>query len=158
LERAREYYESAISLDPKFARAHVLFGDYYFSLAGLGLLPAHLAMPSASAQAEKALALDPQFLEAESLLASVAGVYDYDWKQADERFRRSMSHPPFDPVIRWAYAAFYLLPTGRMEEAIAQLKRVLEEDPLNLRVLPFLTWTLGELGRYSEADAVVRQM
>ena len=39
---------------------------------------------------------------------------------------------PASPVVRFRYAASGLLPHGRMDEAIAEVQRALESDPLSL--------------------------
>jgi predicted Zn-dependent protease len=79
----------------------------------------------------------------------VAGVYDYDWKEAERRFRLPMAHDPVPPFVRQAYGSF-LLPMGRLEESVEQAEQGLKEDPLNVAAriglagpLSLLSWQTG---------------
>jgi hypothetical protein len=56
--RAKECYEQAIAMDPKFALAHCEYGIYFLSLAAAGALPANQAFPIVRSLAEKALELN----------------------------------------------------------------------------------------------------
>ena len=132
LPRVKECYEQAIALDPKFALAHCELGNYFLSMAILGTLPADQAMPQVRSHAQQALELDPSFPEGHAMLGLVAGVFDYDWKEAARRFRRAMAGDRVPTLARWLYAAHYLLPTGRPDEAGQQLDLALQEDPLNI--------------------------
>ena len=86
MEQAKVFYEQAIALDPQFALAHAAYADYLFGRATVGMTPAHEAMPSARATAQRALELDPSLPEAHAVLGVLAAAYDYDWKEAERRF------------------------------------------------------------------------
>ena len=132
--RCKEYSEQAIALDPQFALAHCGYADYFLQLAGAGYMPAHEAMPLVREEAQKALKIDPSLPEAHAMLGSVAALYDYDWKEADRRFRLALAHDPVPPRVRQWYATFYLVPMGRMQESVDQLEQGLKEDPLNIAI------------------------
>jgi tetratricopeptide (TPR) repeat protein len=101
-------------------------------LALFGLQPGRVAMPLARTAAQKALDRDPSQPEAHAILGAVAATYDFDWKEADQRFRMALDCEPVSPWVRGLHANFYLLFFGRLREAVEQWNRAVEADPLNL--------------------------
>jgi tetratricopeptide (TPR) repeat protein len=154
LARSREYYDEAIALDAGFALAHIGLAEHYLLLTfSTSLLPAHEAMPLVRACARKALELDPSLPEARGMLGVVAAVYDYDWKDAQRLFRLAMAHEPVSPPVREYYGYLYLLPMGRPEDAVEELRKALTEDPLNLMFRLLLGDSLMAAGRYEDSSA-----
>jgi serine/threonine-protein kinase len=132
LERSKEFFERAIALDPEYALAHAALASYYWGLAFNGLRPSREVMGVARAEALKALELDPDLPEALSALGVGAAAYDYDWKESERWFSLAMAGSSVTAGVRWCYAFYYLMPYGRVKEAVKQLERVVEEDPLNI--------------------------
>jgi tetratricopeptide (TPR) repeat protein len=64
-------------------------------------------------------------------LGAVAALYDYDWKEAERLFRLAMTGAAIPPGVR-ILSMFYLLPIGRLQDAIQEHERALKEDPLSL--------------------------
>jgi len=128
--RSRECLEQALTLDPEFALPYVGLADYHFALAAVGGSPSHEAMPRARELARRALEIDPELPEAHAMLGIVAGHYDYDWSEAERRFRLAVNREPLSPHLRQWYGTFLLFATGRTDEARRQLSRVIDEDPL----------------------------
>jgi len=158
LARSRECLEQAIALDPKFALAHSELGGYFLSRTVLGLMPAHEAMPLVRAEAQKALDLDPALPEAQAMLGMVAGVYQCDWKEAERRFRLAMARDPVPAFVRQLYGFYYLLASGRPQEAAEELDRACKQDPLALMVRTNLGNCLLAVGRDAEAEMEFRQI
>jgi serine/threonine-protein kinase len=158
LARSKEYLEQAIALDPEFALAHCGYADHFLVLASSGFMPAHEAMPRVREEARKALEIDPSLPEAHAMLGIVAGVYDYDWKEAERRFRLAMAHDPVPPRVREWYGWFYLLPIGRMEEAVEQHEQELKGDPLNVMDRICLAVSLMGVGRLADAQAELHKV
>jgi TolB-like protein/Tfp pilus assembly protein PilF len=158
LVRSREYLEQAIALDPKFALAHVGLGDCFLNRAFPGFLPAREAMPLVREAAQKALDIDPSLPEGHALLGVVAGVYDYDWREAERRFRLAAAHDPVPAYVRDLHGVFYLLPSGRPQEAAEELERALKPDPLAVIVRARLAICLLAAGREVEAEAEFHQV
>jgi hypothetical protein len=94
--------------------------------------PAGDVLPSAKSAAEKALAIDPGNSEAHGLLAMMAAVCDYDWKAAEQHFRKGMAADPVPPVVRHYHVLYYPLPLGRAAEAMQQSRLALRTDPLSM--------------------------
>jgi TolB-like protein/Flp pilus assembly protein TadD len=158
LARARDCYEQAIAFDRSFALAHNALGEYWFTLAFLGLQSARDAMPMVRAAAERALALHPSIPEAHGLLGVVAATYDYDWTESGRRFRLAMAQEPVPPDVRRLYGSFYLLLTGRPQDAAEELQHLMEGDPLNLRLRLRLAACLQAAGRDSDAFVQYREI
>jgi len=151
LARSKEYYEQAIAFDPVFALAYVGLADYFLLLAaGVTLIPAHQAMPLIKDLTAKALAIEPSFPEAHAMAGIVAGVYDYNWKECETRFRMAMSRDPVSPQVRQWYGYFCLISLGRFDEAIEELNRAVQEDLLNTISRVQLAIGLWLAGRYED--------
>ena len=132
LAKAKECFEQALAIDPNYAPAYSGLAAYYYVLAALGMKPAGDVAPLAKSAAEKALAIDPANGEAHSVLGIVAAACDYDWKAADTHFRQAMAAEPVPPLVRYRYVMYYLLPLGRVADAMEQSRLGLETDPLSM--------------------------
>jgi tetratricopeptide (TPR) repeat protein len=113
--------------------------------------------PLAKAAAEKALAIDPASSEAHSVLATVAGIFDYDWTLAETHHRKAMAAEPVPAMVRFRYALYYLLPWGRFADALEQSRLALETDPLSTNLNYCMTLCLCRTKRYQEAIAYARR-
>ncbi len=151
LPRAEECLKQAIALDAKFALAHCEYGQFLVVLTILGIRTPREAMTLARIHAEKALELDPSLPEGHAILGAVAGVYEYDWKEAERRFRIAMARDPVPALVLWSYAYHYLRATGRMDEAVEKFDFILQSDPLNMLSLMNRAICLGDAGHLEEA-------
>jgi eukaryotic-like serine/threonine-protein kinase len=158
LPRAKECFEEAIALDPKFALAHCAYGVYFFSLVLVGILPAKQGLPIGRVQAQKALDLDPSLPDGHAMLGGVAAYLDYDWKEAEKCFRMAMARDPVPPLVRLPYAMCSLLPTGRTAEAVQQMDLALQEDPLNAQMRLYRALCLTACGRDEQAFKEYREV
>ena len=101
--------------------------------------------------ARKALEIDPSSAEAHAWLGIFAVVRDFDWKEAERRFRLALARKPVQPNIRHVYGYFYLRLVGRAVEAVEEHRRALETDPLNLIIRVGLALSLRDAGRAQDA-------
>jgi TolB-like protein/Tfp pilus assembly protein PilF len=157
MARTREYLEQATALDPGYAPAHSALGSYYEALAVLGMLPAHEATPLARAALRKALSIDPSLPDALAPLGWIASAYDYNLEEAERLFRLALASNPVPPVVRWNYG-HYLLSLGRSKEAIEEIGRALQTDPLNVSYHRSLAYFLLGAGREADAATECRRM
>jgi serine/threonine-protein kinase len=144
--RGRECLERAIALDRDFALAYAELATCVRDGAGWQVETALQALPRARAFAQRSLEIDPALPEAHAELAAVALFLDYDWEIAGHHFRLAMTHGPTPATVSHLYGFYYLMPLGRIREAIARLKRSLTEDPLNTLCrtqLAVLHWEAG---------------
>jgi serine/threonine-protein kinase len=145
--RAKQHLEQAIVLDPGFALPYFALGFGYFALAYFGLMPAREAMPLVRRAAQKALDIDSSLPETQALLGFVAALYDYDWKLAEHYYQLAMAHEPVPALVRFGYAAYYLLVLGRSLDAAQQMALAVQDDPLNGRYHTVLGLCLEASGR-----------
>ena len=132
MAKANEFFEQALAIDPYYAPAYSGLAEYYFHLAGLGIKPVADMAPLAKSAAGKALAIDPANSVAHSVLAAMAAVFDFDWKAAETHFRKAMPAEPVPAMVRSRYAVNYLVPSGRVLDAMEQMRLALETDPLSM--------------------------
>lgn len=155
-EQTKALLEHAIELDARFALPYSLLGGCYTMLANLGFKPAHAMMPLARAAEESALRVDPALPEAHALLGVCAGGFGHDWIGAEREWRLAMAREPISRDVRFWYGNHYLLPIGRVAEAVETMGRALEEDPLNLLYRHLYARGLRHLGRLDDAAAELR--
>jgi TolB-like protein/Tfp pilus assembly protein PilF/predicted Ser/Thr protein kinase len=130
--RTHECFEQAASLDSAYAAPHAELGlNYLLSSTNVACSLRELT-PLIRAEALKALELDPTETNPHSLLGAIAATHDYDWADAARHFEVAMSSPSVSAETRWAYASFYLQPLGRFRESVKEMRRAVEEDPLNV--------------------------
>jgi tetratricopeptide (TPR) repeat protein len=153
LSQAKEYYEQAFALDPKFALGWCGLAQVYFQIGSLGYMPPIPAYAQARQAALKALEIDETLAEAHTILGMLHAS-DYDWKSAEREFRRSMELDPNSGAVVGNYNYYYLLTMGRLDEAVAAAQRFLERDPL----APSGQWHLGICYYYKRQwDRAIRQ-
>jgi len=157
LAHAKECYEQAIALDPKFAQAHCEYGNYFWGLALAGALPANQALPMIRSLAERALELDPSLPDGHAMSGIVAVYLEYDWKEAERRFRLAMARDPVSVNVR-LYYTWYLQLVGRPTEAVQQMNLGLQADPLNLTLRQNRAVFLAGAGRDEEAAEGFREV
>jgi len=142
-EAGRRYCEQAIALDPNYALAYVMLSESYLWSAFWGSMDPREAFPRAKSAALEALKLDDTIADAHSALGTVLGSGEFDWHGAEREFRRALELNPSSAAVRydyaWCYAMWFLLPLGRGEQALTEMRRALELDPLD----PFYNSLLG---------------
>ncbi len=153
---AVEHFRAAVAADPTYAPAHVGLADCYNQLGtvmvGSGS-PAAMR-PQAMAAAIAALQIDPMLAEAHAALG-YARHYDWQWEAAERSFLRALELDANNPLT-YVWYANYLASRGRLDEAIAHVKRARQLDPLSLVVITNVGWTLSYARRYDEAIAAYR--
>jgi len=190
MELARKFYEQASELDPGFAMPHVGLGFYWYNLAHFGRHFAADCVPSARAEAQRALQIDPSLPEAHALLGYIAAMYDLDWAAVEKHFdfpkakevgfgllrplygwvqfwrgnvqpaielaRRAIEEDPLEPWARMNLHA-YLQGAGREDEALEQLKKVLELDENQVVALVSMAMIYAGKTNLAEALKVARR-
>jgi TolB-like protein/DNA-binding winged helix-turn-helix (wHTH) protein/Flp pilus assembly protein TadD len=133
LEKAVDYFSQAIERDPNYAQAYSGLADSYALLGDweYGVLAPTEALPRAKAAAVKALQLDDTLSEAHTSLAFCLDVFDWDWKSADSEFRRAIElNPGYATAHHWY--AWHLSLLGKNDDAIAEMRKAQNVDPLSL--------------------------
>jgi TolB-like protein/Tfp pilus assembly protein PilF len=154
--RAKECFEQAIALDPSYAAPHAELGMSYLWLAQ-GLSPMIEVADLIRAEAQKALELDPSESGPNFLLGAVAAAYDYDWEASATYFEKAMNGNSASSDARYAYAGYYLQPLRRSQEAVEQMQRAVELDPLNVAWRAMLAFHLSTAGMHDRGFEEVRK-
>ncbi len=102
-------------------------------------------------EARIALDLEPFETDTHFLLGAVAASHDYDWPEAARQFQLAMASPSVPAEAHWAYASMYLSTFGRFEESTLEMRRAVEQDPLNVIWRGILMGHLVCARRYEEA-------
>jgi TolB-like protein/Flp pilus assembly protein TadD len=132
--RAIEHFQQAIKFDPKFALAYARIAETYGSMPAYPYLAPKEAFPQAKAAAEKALEIDPTLAEAHTFLAYSLAIYDWNWPAAERSFKRAIELDPNNSAAHFRYGQIYLLSAGHFDEGIAEIKRGLELEPLDINM------------------------
>jgi tetratricopeptide (TPR) repeat protein len=137
-------FERAVKDDPQFTLAYIGLADAWgsFSFSVPGALPAKEIYPHEEAAALEAARLDPTLPRAHSLLAGVYFNNEYDWTAAEREYKRVIELTD-SATSHSAYGTF-LATQGRFDDAIAEVKRCAELDPLsamsNIDMLEIYYW------------------
>ena len=151
LARSIEYFDAAIAADPQSALPHTGLADAHTLLVDFGMVSPSEGMPKARAAALRAIELDSTVSEAYASLALIRSLYDWEWQEARELYRRAIElNPGYATAHHWLGVDWYAL-NGYFAEARAELDIALQLDPLSGIIregrafVPFLEY------RYDEA-------
>ncbi len=150
LEKAQEFFESALKEDPECALAYSGLADTYTLMAGYGLAPPREMWPKAKAAALKAIATNPQLPEPHAALGSVLTFYDHNWAEAEMEFRKALELRPQFAEAHLRYG-FYFMATGRLEQALRRARTAHQLDPLSASTTAAETMVLTYMGRCESA-------
>ncbi len=153
--RAVQHFETAIAREPDNAIAHAGLAEAYTELSGFYVDPRE-AMPKAKQAAERALRVDEGIAEAHAALGFVHLVYDWDGPAAEKALLRALDLNPTLATARMNYAA-YLTTQARNDEAVREIRRAVEHDPLSVRTHTLGTSLLLFTRRYDDAIALARK-
>jgi TolB-like protein/DNA-binding winged helix-turn-helix (wHTH) protein/Flp pilus assembly protein TadD len=152
LKIALAYFDQAIEEDPKYAQAYSGLADTY-SLLGdwqYAAMTPKEALPKAKAAAIKALELDSALGEAHNSLAFCLDGFDWDFESAGREFQRAIElNPGYATAHHWY--AWHLSLLGSYDEAIAEMRKAQDLDPLSLIINADLAELLVLAHSYDEA-------
>ncbi|MGD1103881.1 MAG: tetratricopeptide repeat protein, partial [Terriglobia bacterium] len=156
VKKAIEHFEEATSRDSRYAVAYaglavaLDLADYF------RVFPGKQAFPRAKAAATKALELNDLLPEAHNALAFAKHSFDWDWAGAEQIYQRAIElNPNFATARHWH--GFYLGMSGRVDEALREMRRAQELNPLSLIIRTHLGLTLYWGRRFDEAIEQLRQ-
>ncbi|HWP83225.1 MAG TPA: protein kinase, partial [Bacteroidota bacterium] len=155
-QKAAEYFQRALDLDPTYALAYAGVADNYLQQVTWGILSPEDGYPRVKAAATRALEIDSSLAEPHVTLGYVLMDYDWDWEGAERAFRRALELNPNYPTGHHWYA-FYLSSVGRHEAAISEIQRARELDPLSVIINSNVGRILYYARRYDEAESAVRK-
>ncbi|HEX9901468.1 MAG TPA: tetratricopeptide repeat protein, partial [Acidobacteriota bacterium] len=149
LKMGLDYMQQAIDKDPTNPLPYAALALGYCRI-GHGTAPPPNAFALAKAAALKAEELGGTLAETEAALGQIKLFEEWDWEGGRQALEQALALNPSLPDARRMYS-WYLLLTGRKDEAIAAMKRAIEVDPLTPLWSSDLGWQYWGAGRYQEA-------
>ena len=154
---AISYFNQAISKDPNYALAYVGLADAYGALTGFGGGPSE-DFPKSNAAARRALELDASLAYPHAVLGSNYMEYDWDFAGGEAEYKKALELDPSDAAVHWLYAYDIGMIGGREQEALAEIDRAHQLDPLS----PIISVQVGFIHimarQYDEAIAVCKKV
>ncbi len=147
VNRSFTWLRQAVARDPNYAAAWTAIADSHCILAYWGVSPA-LNVAAANEALGKALSLNPEDQQTQTIHAAYLAAFEWRWKVAESRFRPLLDAGYAPAFMMWVIST--LTPTGRLAEAADWMRRVLELDPLNLGAHVHLGRVLYMDGRFDE--------
>jgi TolB-like protein/Tfp pilus assembly protein PilF len=145
-----EYFRRSIEADPSFylsqvawVEASILTGWYRWVAPGE-------AFPAAKRATERALELAPGSAEAHTMAAAIAMLWDWDYVTAEREYLRAIELNPGYPRAHHWYALF-LSYMARYDEAVTEIRRARELDPLSTIIRAIEALCYCQAQRYEEA-------
>jgi TolB-like protein/DNA-binding winged helix-turn-helix (wHTH) protein/Tfp pilus assembly protein PilF len=152
LRTAIDYFRRAIEIDPRYAEAYAGLADAY-AIAGdwkMGVLPPQDAFAWATAASAEALALDDTLSDAHTSLALALDLYGWNWVAAEAEYKHAIQlNPGYATAHQWY--SWHLLMVGINSEAMSELKKAENLDPLSLIIKTDIADALCVAHRYDEA-------
>jgi TolB-like protein/DNA-binding winged helix-turn-helix (wHTH) protein/Tfp pilus assembly protein PilF len=157
LEKAITDFNQAIAKDPGYALAYSGLADAY------SVMPNFFGNPSedysnSNRAARKALELDPSLAHPHAVLGSNEMQYDWDFAGGEAEFKKSFELDPNDATARQWYADDLGMIGGREPEALAEVKRAHELDPLSPVISRVMASVLVSGRQYDEALAICKRL
>ena len=130
IRRGLKHLRQAVEKDPADPLAYAGLALGYSQIASHGPWAPEEAFTLAKGAAIQALQLDETLAEAHAALAQIRLYRDWYWTGAEQAFQRALELNPNLPQAR-AHYAMYLCLYGRYDEAVAEIERAHQVDPLN---------------------------
>ncbi len=130
VQKSLEFLRQAIETDPAYPKAYTGLGYIYTLVGFFGMASPRDAFPKAKSAALKALEIEEDNASAHLLLGIIALFFDWDWHEAEKQLRTALRLAPNYANCHWGFG-YYLLASGRCEDAIAEMKQAAALDPLS---------------------------
>ena len=150
LTKAVDYFNQAISSDPEFAAAYSGLADAYSILGAYGAVSPKDAFLSSKAAAGRALEIDETLAEAHTSLAWASFLFDWNWPVAEREFERAIELDPNYATAHF-WRGVYMTSMGRISEALLEMHRAQELDPLSLPIVAIGGWIFCLARQYDRA-------
>jgi TolB-like protein/Tfp pilus assembly protein PilF len=150
LKKSLRYFEQGLAVEPSYAAAYSGLADSYMVLWNNGFLGPDECIPKARAAALKAIEIDDNLAEAHTSLAWLMGNYDWNWIASEREYRRAIElNPSYATAHHWY--ALQLANMGRHAEAIEEIRKARQLDPLSPRINANVGGNLYQARQYDQA-------
>jgi len=130
-ESAERLFQQALASDPGYVLPMLGLARSYLNMTFFGVAPPSELMPRTREVLNRALSLAPDLAEAHGLMACLMARHEWDWEQAEHYCQQAIKLAPHSAELHRIYAVAYLLPVGRSDEALAEIRRARELDPFS---------------------------
>ena len=154
-DKAIDFYQRAIALDPEFAQAWVELSRVHQIQAGFGFAPIDAGYERARDAAQHALALASDLAGGHVELGQVLYLHDWNWAAAEKAFRRALELAPGDARVVLS-AASSARTQGKPGEARGLIRRAITLDPLSARTHRIAGLVAYGEGRLDDAETSFR--
>ena len=127
---AISYFTQAIAKDPGYALAYSGVAGAYNVLPYYGGAPSEY-YPKGNAAARKALELDPTLAAPHAVLGSIEMEYDWDFTGGEAEYKKAFELDASDATSHSWYAQDIAMIGGKEQEALAEINRAHQLDPLS---------------------------
>jgi serine/threonine protein kinase/Tfp pilus assembly protein PilF len=157
LLKAVDAFNEAISIDPNYALPYVGLADFYIWSAIFGEIPSIVGFTKAQEAIRRALEIDDSFGEAYAVLAFCVFLSDWNWLDAEYFVNRAIELAPNYSFVHECLSNF-LCAQGRFEEAIYEIERAEELDPVSPRAKLMTAWTYYNCRRTDDSVEKARNV
>lgn len=161
IKKSIDYFNQAIEKDPAYALACTGLADAYLTLPVYGGSSYQDSHPKAKVAAKRALELDETLAEAHTSMALVLYFNDWNLAESSREFETAIALNPNYAFAHQQYGEKYLVLmgrlSGRVDEALAHLKRAQELDPLSLIINADLGYHYIKISQYDKAIEQLRK-
>jgi serine/threonine protein kinase len=150
VKKSIEYFQQAIDKDPAYGLAYAGLAEAYILVPQYGVESPQEGYPKGRAAALKAIEIDGTLAEAHNALAAIKSNYEWKFDEAEAEWQKTIAlNPNYATAHQW-YSE-HLVAMGRYDEALAEIKRAQELDPLSLIINGVLAVTYGINGQNDQA-------
>ena len=157
LEAAISYFNQAIAKDPGYALAYSGLADVYTVFPVYGAKSSD-AIPKSNAAARKALELDPTLAHPHAVLGGNYNEYDWDFAGGEAEYKKAFELDPNDASAHQWYSQDIGWIGGRQQEALAEMNRAHQLDPLSAIIGSNLGMAQAVGGNFDEAIATCQKV
>ncbi len=150
LEKATEYFNSAIQKDPGWAPPYAGLAEVGSYQMQSSRVPPSIAIPKIYINLNRALELDPNSANSHYVKAFISVWTEWNWEKGEEEFLKAIELNPSHAFSRIFYAHLLMI-LHRSDEALEQAKLALELDPMRPLILGLYGEVMMHLGYYQEA-------
>ena len=156
--KAIGFYEQAIALDPRYARAYASLSYAQTTLAATFLAgeAQRQAYAKGRAAANRALQLDPEMARAHVARGLLLASADFDWSGAEAEYGRAVMLSPNDGQAKFELGNL-LSTLGHPNQAIPLIRQSIAIDPRNSGNRYWLAWDLAAVGQPEAAEQSARK-
>jgi serine/threonine-protein kinase len=152
--RAIDLFNQAVTHDPAFFQAYCQLAEAHEQLYLFGIDPTPARLEQANAAIQAALRLRPDAGEAHLVRAQNLYMGHLDYEGALAELATASQSLPNDPKV-FALKGYILRRQGKQEEALSNLERAVELDPLNFSTLLQVALSYDYLRRYADEKVIL---